>query len=76
MSKKNFIALADAIRAANQSSIRPNGSFTPLHFSGMNIAALADFCQSQNPHFMRDRWLAYIAGECGSNGGRKRKVGA
>lgn len=30
---------------------------------------LADFCKSQNGAFKRDRWIAYINGECGPNGG-------
>ena len=29
----------------------------------------ADFCQRQNGNFKRDRWLSYIAGDCGPNGG-------
>jgi len=65
MSKKHFIALADAIREHNQHTIG--------QFSVMQINALADFCQSQNPHFMRERWLSYIAGECGKNGGAVKK---
>jgi hypothetical protein len=58
MSKKQFIKLAEAIRS--------NGSFTQTQ-----IECLADFCQSQNPRFMRGRWLAFIAGECGPNGGSR-----
>jgi hypothetical protein len=69
MSKKDFIAMADAIRTANQRSKRANGSFTPEHFSPANVAVLADFCQSQNPAFKRERWLGYIRGENGKNGG-------
>lgn len=63
MSKKHFIQLADMIRRAN---VNPE---TP--FSEEAIQALADFCASQNPAFNRARWLAYIAGECGPNGGRR-----
>ena len=33
---------------------------------------LADFCAAQNPAFNRERWLAYIAGDCGSNGGKRK----
>ena len=32
--------------------------------------ALADFCQAQNSNFKRDRWIDYINGECGPNGGK------
>lgn len=69
MSKKDFIALADAIREANQRSKRQNGSYTPEHFSPASVLVLADFCQSQNPAFKRERWLGYIKGENGKNGG-------
>lgn len=70
MSKKQFIALADMIRAYNKSAF-PAGTNTasPLQFTYTQILALADFCASQNPSFMRDRWLNYIAGKCGPNGG-------
>ena len=40
-------------------------------FSEEAIQALAGFCASQNPAFKRKRWLAYIAGECGPNGGKR-----
>ena len=61
MTKKDFIALADMIRSYNSPPCVP--------FSEHQIAALADFCASQNPNFKRDRWLDYIAGKCGKNGG-------
>jgi hypothetical protein len=57
MTKKHFIAMADAIRAAN--------TFTPEQLN-----TLADFCRGQNPNFNRERWLGYIAGRNGQNGGR------
>lgn len=57
MTKKHFIALADHIRQG----VYPKNQ----------ILQLADFCQSQNPQFNRERWLAYIAGECGPNGGKR-----
>lgn len=58
MSKKDFIALADVIRERRE------------HFSTRAIEALAGFCASQNPRFLRERWLAYIEGECGPSGGK------
>jgi hypothetical protein len=61
MNKKMLIALADAIREANR--------YTNSKFNSQQIDTLADFCKAQNPAFKRDRWLSYIAGECGSNGG-------
>jgi hypothetical protein len=72
MSKKDFIALANAIRDYNQNSF-PHGTNTvsPLRFTHTQLIRLADFCHAQNYRFNRDRWLAYIAGECGPNGGKR-----
>lgn len=67
MSKKDFIALANEIRAHNRiakCSGEPN-------FHEGHLDTLAAFCQRQNPNFKRDRWLSYIAGECGPNGGSR-----
>jgi hypothetical protein len=63
MSKKNFITLADMIREHNQKCE------APAYFTYSQLLAIADFCKSQNPNFMRERWLDYIAGNCGKNGG-------
>lgn len=62
MTKKHFIALADAIRFANR------GRTEPL-FTSDHLTVLADFCRSQNGQFMHQRWLDYIAGNCGPGGG-------
>ena len=35
------------------------------------LDVIADFCANQNPHFNRARWLGYIAGTCGPNGGAR-----
>jgi hypothetical protein len=62
MTKKHFIALADALRDYGQHvSSKPDWEAL-LH-------QMADFCTSQNPRFDRARWLGYIEGECGPNGG-------
>jgi hypothetical protein len=66
MSKQDFIALADAIRAHNEASATHR--YAP-EFSSDHIATLAAFCRSQNPNFMKDRWLDYITGKCGPGGG-------
>ena len=63
MSKKDFIALADFLKAR---TITPNNGGT---FTLYQIEQLADFCQSQNSNFNRERWLGYIAGTNGPNGG-------
>ena len=64
MSKKQFIALADQVRRYNQAALAD----APV-FNNNAICALAQFCEGQNPRFMRGRWLDYIAGKCGPNGG-------
>lgn len=66
MSKKDFIVLADTIRMANQYA---ESCHQPPAFSNAAIMELAHFCKSQNGAFMKDRWLDYIAGKCGKNGG-------
>lgn len=72
MTNKHFIELADAIRSYNEIAF-PSGTniASPLQFTHTQVLALADFCKSQNSQFNRERWLAYIAGECGPNGGKR-----
>ena len=38
-------------------------------FTDDQLAALARFCASENPRFKCERWLDYIAGRYGPNGG-------
>jgi len=64
MSKKNFISLADAIREHNQKS-------ASQPFTTDQLDILARFCALQNPNFKRERWLGYIAGTNGKNGGAR-----
>ena len=72
MTKKHFVALADAVRRYNENAFKHGTNIvSPLQFTDTQIFALADFCQSQNAQFDRERWLAYVNGECGKNGGRK-----
>ena len=54
MSKKHFIALADAIREHNT-------QFTRTQFTPAQLDALARFCAGSNPRFDAARWFAYIA---------------
>ena len=70
MTKKHFIALADVIKRynfTNTDSMVANG---PKPFNSDQIECLARFCKQENPRFMPDRWLSYINGECGPNGGK------
>jgi hypothetical protein len=67
MTKKHFIALADTIK--EQIAYELNRGLVSTKDSGI-IDSLANFCASQNPRFDRERWLGYIAGVCGKNGGK------
>lgn len=74
MSKKDFIALADAIRPVLNGPVMVHETGKPTRtIQGDIIETLARFCADQNPNFKRDRWLSYIAGECGPNGGTIKK---
>jgi len=73
MSKKHFIALADVIRNHNTFSENDNGKSPRGHipgFSRIHLEILADWLEAENPRFKRERWLSYINGECGPNGGK------
>jgi hypothetical protein len=65
MTKKQFVALADSIREHNRLG-NLNGETA---FTDVQLASMARFCASENPRFKRERWLDYIAGRCGPNGG-------
>ena len=65
MTRKLFVALADSIREHNRLA-KFNGETA---FTDDQLASLARFCASENPRFKRERWLDYIAGRCGPNGG-------
>lgn len=68
MTKKHFIALADTIRYQNE---RRASAGLPPAFDVPAIDYLAGFCQDQNPSFNKTRWINYINGKCGPNGGSK-----
>lgn len=77
MSKKHFIALADMVRRQKPSMASKTGGPNDMYLDGRMAEweimrdALAEFCAQQNYTFKRKRWLAYINGECGPNGGSK-----
>ena len=72
MTKKTFIALADSIREHNRIKRNVFGANAErMCFNIEQVEALADFCQSQNSNFNRERWLDYVAGNCGPNGGQR-----
>ena len=77
MSKKDFIALADALRELKPTKgSERQSAYGRGHDSGRFseyetvLEQLADFCKSRNSRFLRDRWLGYIKGENGPNGGK------
>lgn len=73
MSKKDFIALADALRAE-----KPGTNWDPNKMVQweLDAKAIADVRQASNPAFNRERWMNYVNGECGPNGGAIKKVAA
>ncbi len=75
MLKKHFIALADAISFYNRQSYSQVPAYRKVSFTDDQLAVLADFCQSQNYNFNRERWLGYIHGDCGPCGGKPQAGG-
>lgn len=75
MTKKNLIALADAIREHNRVMGNRIGFGDPKAqlFNQEQLDTLADALAKTNPAFKRERWLGYIAGTNGSNGGPKEQ---
>ena len=69
MRKKHFIALADYIRQYNCWHLTGETPFTDVQ-----IELLARFCKSQSSAFNRERWLGYIRGENGPNGGKPARA--
>ena len=66
MTKKDFIALADAIDNHNNY----NGPYWTQPFLSDQLDTLARFCKKRNAKFKTNIWLDYIAGKCGPNGGK------
>ena len=66
MTKKHFIELADHIRSAIDYRARAG---LPPKFDSAAIESLADYCYHQNRRFNRSRWIGYIEGANGPNGG-------
>jgi hypothetical protein len=63
-SNKDYVALADHIKMHNSITAPEN------HFNDTHLSSLADHMKSQNSAFMKDRWLGYVKGSNGKNGGK------
>ena len=64
MSKKDFVALADAVRPFYRLLEHDTDR-------GILAGTLRDFCCQQNSNFKPQRWLSYLKGECGPSGGKR-----
>ena len=67
MTKRDFIALADAMRRVLVERVSDTPEQAGIRYDVRQV--LMAFCQNQNPAFNRERWLAYLRGECGPSGG-------
>lgn len=87
MTKKHFIELADRLRAMKPVVNATTTSDGPMDYAkgfahgelrnwNFTVESLADFCEKQNPRFDRVRWLGYIAGTNGANGGKVKEAAA
>jgi hypothetical protein len=82
MSKKDFVELADYLRKPGMIPAvvdrvleqHDNGKIERAQLTNVLVAELAnelaDFCKAQNGNFDRERWLGYISGSNGVNGGK------
>lgn len=70
MTKKHFIALADAMKATKPTWEASGEDVPALLQWNRDVRSLAAFCEAQNPRFNRTRWINYVNGACGPNGGK------
>ena len=66
MTKKHFIALADALKESRP--IMPLDSDKGRQWC-KDVHTIGDCLDRANPQFNRERWLDYIEGKCGPSGG-------
>ena len=71
MTKRHFIALADVLRETEPLKLNQKNARASAEHRQWELMrdALASFCETQNPRFLLHRWLGYVNGECGPNGG-------
>lgn len=70
MSKKHFIALADALRQSRPKVVRTATDAMMKHQWERDREAVAGVCVRFNGDFNGQRWYDYIDGKCGPNGGK------
>ena len=74
MTKKHFIRFADYLTDAEIrkycNTITNGTGVTYVKLDDIK-KHLANFCHEMNPRFARRRWLDYISGKCGPNGGKR-----
>lgn len=74
MSKKHFIALADALRRT-----KPIPPSEDEYGDGQenqweqDVEEISAVCRQFNPQFNKERWLGYINGDNGPSGGTIKK---
>ncbi len=73
MTKKHFIALADALREIKPQTPCEGGLAMSIQFD-KTLHAVAGVCTQSNPRFNSERWFGYIAGTNGKNGGKVKTL--
>lgn len=58
MTKKHFVALAAVLKSQRPHGMDANTLFGSLPQWNSDVQAMANFCQSQNAQFDRERFLA------------------
>lgn len=71
MTKRDFVALADAIR--ENFDERTLNAASGRQMAWLMADALVRFCRTQNSRFDETRWRDYLAGKRGPNGGSRIK---
>ena len=69
MTKKHFIALADAIREHNRKMIATGQEH--LAFNETQLVTLSNAFLHINSNYRPTRWMDYVEGKCGPNGGAR-----
>lgn len=73
MTKKDFIAIGSVLEELHPSSLRleEDEARGAERQWARTVERLADLFQTKNPRFMRERWLDFVHGRCGPNGGSR-----